>query len=1376
MPHETSETGIQAQKPDRMAESVDSEAPPRLSFPVVGLGASAGGLEACIDFFKAMPADSGMAFVLIQHLPPERESMVTAILAKHTAMTVLQVEDGMLIEPNRVYAIRPGRTLTISDGRLRLGEPVEKRGHRRPVDDFFRSLAAEQRERAIAVIFSGMGSNGTAGAQVIKAVGGLCIAQDPETAKFPAMPRSLIDAGLADFILKPDEVPAILIRYSQHPYVRGEVGGEPERERQALNAIIAVLRARVRHDFSGYKKPTVLRRIQRRMGLAQITSMQDYARTLRQNPNEATALADDLMIHVTGFFRDADVWETLRSTVIAPLVNERRNDSAIRAWVTACSSGEEAYTLAILLVEAAEAAGKIFNIKIFATDTAERSLGQARAGIFPGGIESEISTERLNRFFDREEAVYRVKKEVRELVVFAPQNVLQDPPFSRLDICTCRNLLIYLEPELQRRALLLMHFGLVDGGVLMLGSSETIGGMEELFEPVDKKVRIYRRVGPTRHGAIEFPLPRSMTRSGGEVEPAPVPGLPRVNLPYLAQQALLDRYSPPSVVIDRQQRIVFFHGRTARFLDQPRGEPTRELLTLVREPLRGAVRTALHHALAENKEGKARNHWIDEENVRTCVEVTVAPLGTNDASAFFLVSFQERMENAGTEASPATVSEVQNSQMAEELRRVTDELQSTIEELQTANEEMKASHEETTSINEELQSTNEELETSKEELQSLNEELTTVNTQLQVKMEELEATTNDLSSLLSSTDIAVIFLDTNFRVRRFTPAVKDLIELIASDVGRPLSDLSLKFDDPDFLKDTQTVLEKLAPIEHEVTSESGRAYVRRTLPYRTADNRIDGVVITFVDITRRLKAEADLRESEERHRLILNGVKEYAIVMLDADGKFATWPAGAERMFGYSSAEALGKPMSMLLRPEDRTSRLAEEELARAKTEGSASDDRWHRRKDGADFWGSGVLAALRDQGGKLIGYVKVLRDNTDRKLGEDALLAAKNMAEAANAAKDHFLATVSHELRTPLAAMMLWTKLLEDNDAAADPTRLREGLDAIRSCAEEQHELIEDLLDTSRIVAGKLRLELKVTDLLATVRAAVDSIRPGASSKNVFIEENLASDTGFVRADAHRLQQVVWNLLTNAVKFTPPGGRIRVGLRRQQDDVEITVADTGEGIAAEFLPQMFERFMQADESGKRTASGLGLGLSIAKQLVELHGGTIRAQSGGVGKGAEFKVWLPLPAIDPSIASTGSNSPINIKANLKGLRVMLLEDKAATRRALTMVLREAGADVVAFDGAPEALQEFPTARPNLILSDLGMSVMDGHEFITKVRAFERAKELPPTPAVAFTAYADEKNRGQALASGFQKCLTKPVDATQLISVLARFKTANGKKG
>ena len=990
-----------AQQPDeaadRLARPVDAEPPPRLPFPVVGIGAAAGGLEPAGEFLDAMPPDSGMAFVLVQHLPPDRESHMAEVLGRRTAMPVVQVEDGMAVEPDRVCVIRPGRVLTIRDGRLHLGPPLgSPRAANRPVDDFFRSLAEEQRERAVCVVMSGMGSDGTAGARAIKAVGGVGIAQDPGSAQFPGMPQHLIDAGHADYILRPADLPEMLRAYAGHPYVRGGREADAEatlrREGQQLREILAVLRTRSRQDFAGYKKPTLLRRVQRRMGLARIAGLAEYARLLRESPGEVTALADDLLIHVTGFFRDPEAWGSLRRSVIAPLAEAREPGGPVRAWVTACSSGEEAYTLAMILVEESERAGKSLDIKVFATDLARHALAHARAGVYPGGIESDLEPGRLERFFLKDDAVYRVRPELRDRVVFAPQDVLQDPPLSRLDIATCRNLLIYLEPEVQRRVLALLHFGLNEGGALFLGSSELVAGSEELFEPVDKKARIFRRIGPTRHGSIDFPLPHAIQLDVGA--PGARPAARRLDqarptVAELTRRVLLEAHTPPAVTVDRDGRILHYHGNMHPFLRHPPGEPTHDLMALAREGVRGAVRAALHRAAAGGAKATAADGWVEVEPGRTLrvavgaspVAAAADPGGRPGPPEFFVVSFEERGELVAAVADgPGGRGEPE----PEELRRLRSAPQGTIEELQASNEELTAANQEVMSLNEELQSANEELEASKEKLQLLYEELTTVNAQLRAKMEDHMAASGDLASMLASADIAVLSLDTSSRIRRYTPAIRDLVDLISSDVGRPLSALARRFDDPHLDDDARAVLERLVPADREVAGADGRHYLRRVLPYRTADDRIDGVVITFVDVTARRQAESAFRLSEERLRLALAAARMGAWT-LDLAAGAHTRDANLNRMLGLDPAETTQPFEAFLARvhPDDRAAVRA----AFAASSGGGqplSVEFRVVRPDGTVRW-------LRDQGdvfrtgvGSLMAGACV--DVTERREAEDAL------------------------------------------------------------------------------------------------------------------------------------------------------------------------------------------------------------------------------------------------------------------------------------------------------------------------------------------------------------------------------------------------------
>ncbi len=629
--------------PRNAAAPVDLTSRARCPFPIVGIGASAGGVDALKAFFSATAPDSGMAYVVIQHLSPEHQSLMADILGRCTSMPVSQIQDGTPVQPNHVYVIRPGYTVTLKEGRLHLGEPVGRRGHRRPIDDFFRSLAEEQHEKAIAVVLSGTGTNGSAGAQAIKAAGGLCIAQDPDSAEFPGMPQSLIYAGYADQGLRTEEIPAALQQYILHPFLdlsakgRARAAQEIERHRQELSEILAIIHAKTGHDFVPYKPPTILRRIDRRMGLLGITTLADYANCLKERAEEVTALANDLMINVTGFFRDPEAWESFREAVIQPLITDRSPDDTIRAWVTACSSGEEAYTLAMLITEEAERLGKPVDVKIFATETADKSLAFARAGIYPGGIEGDISPERLERFFDHDEQTYRVKKSLRDQVVFAPQDVLHDPPCSRVDIVTCRNLLIYLEPEAQRRVLALMHFALREGGHLFLGNAETLGHAETLFEVVSKRWRIYRRLGQNRYAASQLPALVATARELRPVTRVVPPVLIRPAPTATIQGALLDEFGPPSAVVDANERILYFHGDARAYLEVPPGEITQDFLDLVRPEFRPFVRAALREAIAERRVVSVE---LQSQTDASPVLVTAAPLRHSRPPDYFRVSFQ----------------------------------------------------------------------------------------------------------------------------------------------------------------------------------------------------------------------------------------------------------------------------------------------------------------------------------------------------------------------------------------------------------------------------------------------------------------------------------------------------------------------------------------------------------------------------------------------------------------------------------------------------------------------------------------------------------------------------------------------------------------
>jgi len=870
-----------------MSESLSPEG--NAACLVVGVGASAGGLESFRRFLKPIPADAGLAFVLIQHLDPNHESLMADLLAKWTEMQVVQVDKPTVIEPNHVYVIPPNRYIKLKESTLLLEEPVRQRGMRMPIDAFFRSLAEARGSRSVCVILSGTGSDGTSGLQEIKAAGGMTLAQTPSSAEYDGMPRSAISSGQVDCVLDIEQMAATILRFLRHPYAGGENPKMPALHELApdeFQSILALLRAHTDYDFYHYKKGTLDRRIQRRLGLRQIDTFRDYLQLLRKDPEEMRALFKDLLIGVTRFFRDKPNWEVLQEKVIAPLVERKQREQPIRIWVPGCSSGEEAYSIVIAIFEECERQGKHPPVQLFGTDLDEEAIGVARGGLYPTNIAGDLSIEHLQRYFTQENGQYSVQRRLRECVVFAEQNLISDPPFSNLDLVSCRNLLIYLEHTIQEKLMQLFHFALSPGGFLFLGSAESVTRSEKLFEPVSKEARIYQRAeaNPSAKGGT-FPVVKQTTvRSSGEVGSLPPVGGAAATLVEVSRRALLDAFAPPSVMVDGDMQVRYFHGDLSALFSIPSGEPNFELIGMAKEGIRSKLRAVIRKAVREQKTVSMMTVHPEAAEPETQLRIKVAPVDAPREGSLYLVSFleerfRERLRQDGE--IPGEISAIQAeqqsvAQLEYELRATRADLQSSVEELETSNEELKASNEEVMSMNEELQSTNEELETSREELQSLNEELSTVNTQLEEKLQELEASNNDLTNLLASTEIATLFLDTQFRIRRYTPTCQVILNLIASDVGRPVSDLSPRINDPDLLEDARKVLESLQPIERRLQAGNGACYMRRLLPYRTGENRIDGVVVTVTDVTR-LEEARQVAEMRERQQLAVAELGKQAL-------------------------------------------------------------------------------------------------------------------------------------------------------------------------------------------------------------------------------------------------------------------------------------------------------------------------------------------------------------------------------------------------------------------------------------------------------------------------------------------------------------------
>lgn len=872
------------------------------AFPIVGIGMSAGGLEVATTFLKSMPTDSGIGFVIVQHLDPTRESMLVELLSRETTMPVVQIEDGMVVEPNRVHVIVPAKTLLISNGVLRLVEPEAPRGHRHPIDKFFSALAQDQKAKAIAIVLSGAGSNGTAGLADIKQAGGICIAQDPATARFDSMPRHAIASTFVDLVLPPEAMPAALLRYASHSYVaspRPELEAEdaPRKSATGVDDIIALLHARAGADFSLYKPNTLSRRIHRRMGLAQMEDLGQYLDLLAREPDEAAALVRDLLIHVTAFFRDAEAWEALDAEVITPIIEGAHTGQSIRVWVPACSTGEEVYTIAMLLLERSEMASKDIAIQVFGTDTAEHHLSQARKATFPGSMVESLPAARIERFFDKlDDNYYRIKPAVRERVIFAPQNVLKDPPYSRMDLVSCRNLLIYLTPPAQEKVLSLAHFALREGGYLFLGNAETIGQRDHMFECVSKRWRIYRRVGSGRSSMLD--LAQWPIREG---PPRDADAQPR--LADIAIKSLAERFAPASVLIDSNYQVLHFHGPTEEFLTQPAGAPTFDLLSLAREGLRMTVRNAVHQAIETSKVVKLRAA-IKGKPAKGVLLTAGIVRGSGDTT-LVLVSFA-RSDAAAAEAAlhADPPMSAPGRDIEEELRAAREEMRVTVEQYETTNEELTAANEEVTSINEELQATNEELESSKEELQSLNEELGAINAQLGQKISELDDVTDDLHNLLKGSDVATVVLDVNLRIKWFSPPIQQLFDLIESDVGRPLANFTQRFAFDDLLAKARVAIEDLANFEDEVRAEDGRCLLLRVLPYRTQDGRVAGAVVTLVDITDLKAKQSEISEARRYAEAIVETVR-HPLMALGGDLRVRSANAAFFEMVGLSPEETI---------------------------------------------------------------------------------------------------------------------------------------------------------------------------------------------------------------------------------------------------------------------------------------------------------------------------------------------------------------------------------------------------------------------------------------------------------------------------------------
>ena len=833
-------------------------------FPIVGIGASAGGLEALELFLKAVPPGSGLAFVIVLHLDPNHKGIMPELLQRATPLKVLQVKDRMRVKPEHVYVIPPNKGLSILRGVLHLMDPVAPRGLGLPIDSFLRALAADAGERGIAVILSGMGSDGTLGLKAIKEKAGVVLVQQPDSAKFNGMPRSAIETGLADVVATPEELPGRILAYLRHtPLITAGAGlRDLDRSPSALAKVLVLLRAQTGHDFSLYKRSTVYRRIERRIGLHQLDGIAAYVRFLQETPQELDLLFKDLLIGVTSFFRDPAAWERVKEAITPAFLAARPPNQALRAWVPGCATGEEAYSLAMVFTEAVERARPAARatLRIFATDLDRTAIDKARAAVFPANISADVAPERLARFFVRVDRGYQLAKPVREMVIFATQNACMDPPFTRLDILSCRNLLIYLAPELQAKLLPLFHFSLNPGGLLFLGSAEGVASRSDLFETLDEHARLFRRLeAEPREEPVEFPV--AFFPAAPAAKPAPrVPA----DIRSLAQRLVLERYAPAAVLVDRSGDILYVSGRTGKYLEPAAGEANWNVFAMAREDLRADLTRAFAKALRQHDPVTCRSAPTGTGAGAQAVELTLhAVQEPQTLRGLVLVVFKDAMlavqARRGARAGGRLGGGRRIAELERQLEETQNEVRNTHEQMQTSLEEFRSTNEELQSTNEELQSTNEELTTSREEMESMNEELQTLNHELQSKVDDLSRINSDVRNLLDTTESAVLFLDGALRVRLFTVAATRLFRLIPGDVGRPITDVANDLVLPNLEGPLHEVLRTLAVHEQEVATNDGHRLALRIHPYRTVENVIDGVVLTLSDVTAARSLEAELR-------------------------------------------------------------------------------------------------------------------------------------------------------------------------------------------------------------------------------------------------------------------------------------------------------------------------------------------------------------------------------------------------------------------------------------------------------------------------------------------------------------------------------------
>lgn len=1304
---------------------------------MVGIGASAGGIPALQIFFDTMPARAGIVFVVVMHLSPEHESNLPQVLQAHTAMPVRQVRGRVRMEPDHVYVIPPNQNLEITDGYLVLSDFEAPRGRRASIDVLFRTLA-ESHPDGIGILLSGGGTDGTVGMRAIKEHGGLLMVQSPEEAEYDTMPRSAIATGLIDFVLPAAALAAKLLELRQSGLpteLRERPEALSESEANARQKILTLLQARTGHDFGGYKHSTVLRRIERRMRVAQVESFSAYYGYLRGHQPETQALLKDLLISVTTFFRDAASFEALREHVMPKLFANKELDDEVRVWVPGCATGEEAYSIAMLLLEQAGILTAAPHIQLFASDLDQDALTYARGGLYPESITVDVSKTRLQRFFLHEGAYYRVRKELRDITLFALHNLLKDPPFSRLDLISCRNLLIYLQRDLQEKVVGLFHYALKPDGYLFLGSAERLESLSGLFRTTDKTHRLYRREPLHSPGSTHLPdLPLSVTISG-RMPPSRtrlVSSHQAASDAELHRQAL-EAHAPPSLIVDADANIVHVSETANRYLQFPSGSPSPNLYRAALPELRRELRMALYRALEKNEATISTPLPVKIQGSRYLVQLYITPTSRQQAPPLALVMFAEagppESETRPAQGPASGEVDPRLRQMEEELETTKTQLQSTIEISETQQEELKSANEELQSINEEYKSTLEELETSKEELQSINEELTTVNHELQERLQDLSRTNNNLQNLMAATDVGILFVDFQLAIEFYTPPLTQLFNITPIDQGRPLAHVTHRLGDAHILRDTQQVVETLVPMEREVQRDDGRYYLMRLTPYHTTGNRTDGVVLTFIDITPLKRVEQQIRDSAEQFHALVDASTQI-VWTTDAAGAVIEDSPSWRVFTGQSYDEGKGWGWLDAVHPEDRA--FAGTTWRQSVTAGMPVETEFRLRHASGEWRWTAVRAVpLRDADGSIRGWVGMNIDITQQKQAEESLRTlnttlAQRVAELQQAhdnlrheiserhrmqetlfqreklaALGTLLANVAHELNNPLAvASLQLDKLQEEKSTELWP----ESLEILRRAVERCSGVVQSFLALARQqppARSVVAFNAVIDDVLVLLGHILEV-------DGISVQLHLAEDVPPLWADANQLYHVVANLITNAHQalrqISPPRHlTLTTAVNTDRTQVTLEVADTGSGIPEEVQRRVFEPFFTT----KLQEMGSGLGLALCRNIVEGHQGTISLVS-QPGRGTTVCVTLPVAAPDVQ-ALEAAPKPVELAHAQLGT-ILLIDDEPAIQEVLGVLLQDSGHEVTMAASGREGLAALEERSYDVILCDMRMPILDGSGF------------------------------------------------------------------